>query len=206
MDLVTIVVPSLNEPDLATTVTQLRIACGGLPVIVVAEHDWGTGIGATARRGVERARTPWVLFAMADGSEAPVAVRAMVEAIATEVDGVPVDAVFGNRWGPESSVTGYPPLKRIGNRLGNCGIALAAGQTWYSDWTDLAKAYRREHLLQLSWADDFACTVQIPLRYVARWPHVAVVPMQWRERVRGESSYTVGQAAKVLWAAVKEVV
>jgi glycosyltransferase involved in cell wall biosynthesis len=198
---VTIIIPSYQEPEVHLTLLWLKGVCWGLPVAYHVEDDWGSGVGATLRRGVERATTPWVLFAMADGSENPLDVARMIETLQTNR----WDAVFGNRWGPDGGVVGYPPLKRLANRLGNCGIALATGCFWYQDWTDLAKAYRRDLLLQLQWSADFRCAVEIPLRYTRRWPQFAVVPMHWQERSAGRSSYTVGQALKVLGTAVREV-
>jgi len=198
--LVTLLIPSRNEEQVAQTVANLCFALDDLPVEVLVEHDpFGTGVGATLRRGLARVTSPWVIFVMADGSESLVCLREMIRQIRTDQ----YDAVWGDRW-ITGSVLGYPVWKRMLNRIGNRLIAWRMGSA-YTDWTDLAKGYKADWLREFSWDDDFRCAVQIPVRYSRVWVRLKVVPSHWIERRIGRSSYTLRQAIRVAAAAFKEL-
>lgn len=124
---VTIVIPNHREPLVDDTVRALRREIPRDVRIHVQADPEGRGVGWALREGLAAVRTPWVIFVMADGSEAPDAIAYMI-AHCTDW----YDAVWGNRWISRSSVTDYPWGKRILNRLGNYLIALF---TW-SDYTD----------------------------------------------------------------------
>lgn len=204
---VTLIIPNRNEPQWWATYRRLRDTLGDQVVIDIVDDPRGRGVGATLRIGVDRATTPYVLFVMADGSEHPASLLEMIRPAAC----VPL-IVWGDRWRRGTariytpSVVGYPLLKRLGNRLGNTLINLwLRPRGGYTDWTDLAKCYRTEVLQDLTWSSDFRCAVEIPIRY---WrargrPRILTIPMHWRERSLGRSSYSLGQALKVFWATLK---
>lgn len=192
---VTILIPNRDEPMLDETIQKL------LPLgtrILISHDPKGHGVGWALRAGLEAVETPWVLFAMADGSENPTCLQHMLH----EVGYAP--AVWGDRW-TIGSVEGYPWWKRILNRTGNWVISRLVSGGIYRDWTDLAKLYETDKLRQLTWSADFRCAVEIPIRYYRTYcteTHPIVVPMYWRERSAGRSAYRLSHALgclKALW-------
>jgi glycosyltransferase involved in cell wall biosynthesis len=202
MEAVTIVVLNHAEPQCEETVDQLRAALSQLRLpstIYVSDDPEGRGIGWAAREGLRHVTTPWVAFAMADGSEDSHRVAAMVQQCDAHLD-----AVWGDRWTGQTVVHGYPWLKRICNRLGNRLIARMLHSD-YTDWTDLAKAYRVKYLRRIAWSDDFRCEIEMPIRYlwavqVVHWPQLMFIPMRWTERTAGRSAFRLWRAWQMLWA------
>jgi glycosyltransferase involved in cell wall biosynthesis len=200
MESVTILIPNHNERLLWRTIAGLRGVLPAQQLIFVSDDPDGRGVGWALREGLRRVETPWVIFVMADGSEDPVCIARMVRMCTATYD-----AVWGDRW-EIGSVFGYPWFKWIGNRFGNQLIAWLL-RSDYTDWTDLAKAYRTDGLRRISWSDDFRCEVEIPIRY---WrsssqlaSRLAIVPMHWTERSIGRSSFRLWRAGQTLWTLLK---
>lgn len=203
--MVTILIPNRNEPQIDLTVGRLR----GLGVPIVVSNDPnGNGIGWAIRQGLQDVHTDWVLIAMADGSEDVGCLHRMIR----QTNETTAPCVWGDRW-DTGTVEGYPRVKRWFNRLGNWLIAVTTRRmpfAWYADWTDLAKAYRTSLLRTIEWSDDFRAEVEMPVRFHRRYllqdELVPVVPMHWRERHVGTSSYRVSHAVKCLLTLGKLVV
>lgn len=201
---VTIVIPNHHEPMIDETVERLRtLEC---PIVVANDPD-GRGIGWAIREGLKEVETEWVLFAMADGSEDPRCLKRMIDP-AGQWGGFDFRvqvAFWGDRW-RRGTVTGYPWLKRVVNRVANHLLAAQCRYAWYTDWTDLAKCYRTYNLRQLTWSDDFRCGIEIPLRYYRRFMrrgNWSIVPMHWQERRAGKSSYRLAHVVGSLRALIQ---
>lgn len=205
MAAVTLILPARNEEaTIGETLDRLQRTAGlGIAVrylvaddhssdqtaAVAADHGASVsratrwGLGAALRHACHLADTEWVLFLTADGAENPQDIVRMVSWLRGGVD-----AVVGDRWG-EAAVTGYSVPKRLLNRLGNVLIS-SAMRSRYADWTNLCKAYKRRPLLTLDWSDDFRCVVEIPMRYLQRFPRMVVVATDWTERKAGRSTFS----------------
>ena len=212
---ITIIIPARNEAEvLGRTLKELHVALAERThqIIVVNDHSKDV-TEIVARRGLcdsdrvianhshpgyghaVRAALPYiagerVVVMVADGSDDPRDLVAMLEH-----PGI----VFGSRWRNGGSVTGYPWLKRIANRVGNT-LARWALRVPYDDLTNPFKVYPASIFRQYaraSKATDFSLGFEIAVRYVrdrrffSPNSPVAVVSHTWVEREAGTSKFKV---------------
>ena len=144
---------------------------------------YSRGFGFTVRAGLDRYQGDAVAIMMGDGSDDPADLVRYHDVLE---DGF--DCAFGSRFLRGSRVTGYPPLKRVLNRIVNWGIRMLF-RHGYNDTTNAFKAYRREVIetVQPLLANHFNLTVELPLKAVVRGHSYGVVPISWRGRKSGAS-------------------
>jgi hypothetical protein len=112
------------------------------------------------------------------------------------------DAVFGSRFIPGATTTGYPPVKRIANRLGNKLVTRLVSSD-YGDWTNPFKIYRRSivgAVLDKCEANDFSFGMELAIR-AYRSGHlktIRIVPTHWKDRTVGTSKFKVKHALMFL--------
>ncbi len=150
------------------------------------DNEGRHGYGHAVRCGLLGFRGTAAIVAMADGSDAPGDVVRYAQVLR---DGH--DCAFGMRFGPGGNVKGYPPVKRIANRLGNHLIALLAGVS-YTDLTNGFKGYKRwviEDLMQPLVSGEFNLTIEMSLKAVLGGATYTVVPNSWIQRDAGESKF-----------------
>jgi len=141
------------------------------------------GFGFAVRAGLEVATGDAVAIMMADGSDDPEDLVAYHRLLSAGYD-----CAFGSRFIPGASVSGYPRLKLIANRVVNTGIRIMFGHG-YNDTTNAFKAYRREVIdnVQPLLSHHFNLTVELPLKAIIRGHSYAVTPITWRGRTAGKS-------------------
>jgi dolichol-phosphate mannosyltransferase len=146
-------------------------------------NDGAHGFGHAVRRGLDLFTGDAVVIVMADGSDDP---RDVV--LYYRVLEAGYDCAFGSRFMPGAVVRGYPPVKRVINRVVNSGIRLLF-RHGYNDTTNAFKAYRREVIenLQPLISPHFNLTVEMPLKAITRGFSYAIVPTSWTNRAAGES-------------------
>lgn len=167
------------------TAGVLAAAAAAHPAIRPVHNPGPGGYGFAIRKGLEHYRGDAVVVVTSDGADAPKDVAAYFATIAGGHD-----CVFGNRFGPGSTVTGYPPVKRAMNRLANRLLSWVVGHR-YRDFTNGFKCYRRHVIedMQPLVCGQFNITIEMSLKAVlAGWDY-AVVPNDWRERDAGKSSF-----------------
>jgi dolichol-phosphate mannosyltransferase len=103
------------------------------------------------------------------------------------------DCAFGNRFDASSTVTGYPPVKRVINRIVNVLLGWVAGADGYRDFTNGFKCYRRHVIddMQPLETGQFNITIEMSLKAVLGGHSFAVVPNDWQQRDGGESSFQI---------------
>lgn len=141
------------------------------------------GFGYAVRAGLDAYAGDAVAIMMADGSDDPddlVLYFRVLEA--------GYHCAFGSRFMPGATVTGYPRLKLLLNRIVNLGIRMLF-QHGYNDTTNAFKAYRREVIDQIGpfLSPHFNLTVELPLKAIVRGFSYAVVPTSWCDRNAGSS-------------------
>jgi dolichol-phosphate mannosyltransferase len=96
------------------------------------------------------------------------------------------ECVFGSRFIKGGSVTDYPRLKLLVNRLVNFGIKHIFRIT-LNDTTNAFKAYRSEVIegCRPLISPHFNLTVEIPLKAIVRGYSWTVIPISWRNRRTG---------------------
>src|SRR5262249_11256940 len=135
------------------------------------------GYGMAVRAGLSAFEGDGVIVAMADGSDSPHDILAYARALAEGSD-----CAFGTRFSGKTGVTGYPPVKRLLNRMGNGLIAWLTGRR-YDDFTNGFKGYRRwviEAMAPLVSA-DFNLTVEMSIKAVNADAKYAIIPNEWKD-------------------------
>lgn len=145
------------------------------------------GYGMAVRAGLAAYSGDAVIITMADGSDSPKDIVAYIRAMQ---DGA--DCAFGTRFTGGASVTGYPVLKRLLNRLANRLIAFAVRQRYY-DFTNGFKGYRRWVIdaMQPLVSADFNLTVEMSVKAVLAGARYRVVVNDWRDRDGGVSKFNL---------------
>jgi len=163
----------------------LRDLAARHPAIRPVRNPGPGGYGFAIRRGLEHYRGDAVVVVTSDGADAPKDVAAYFDRIA-----LGHDCVFGDRFALGATVTGYPPVKRLVNRLANRLISLLVGRP-YRDFTNGFKCYRRHVVddMQPLVCGQFNITIEMSLKAVLGGWDYAVVPNDWRERGGGSSSF-----------------
>ena len=145
---------------------------------------YGMAVKAALRAGHGRA----MIVAMADGSDLPEDVVAYGHAM---LEGGYACA-FGSRFGKDDRVTGYPPVKRVLNRMGNRLLSWVTRHR-YDDFTNGFKGYRREVLAAMEplVAADFNLTVEMSMKAVFAGASYTIIDNGWRDREGGVSKFRV---------------
>jgi dolichol-phosphate mannosyltransferase len=158
-------------------------AAAGNPRIRCERSHHPPGFGFAVRAGLERFTGDAVAIVMADGSDDPGDLVRYFELLEQGYD-----CAFGSRFEPGGRVHGYPPVKRVVNRIVNRGIRWLF-RHGYDDTTNAFKAYRREVIanVQPLVSHHFNLTVELPLKAVVRGHSYGIVPISWTNRTAGES-------------------
>ena len=145
------------------------------------------GYGVAIRSGVAVSKGTHVVFVMADGSESPEDVARFISA-SKEYPGA---CVFGDRFSEPGLISGYPPFKRILNRLVNA-ILRRAFRTDSPDLTNGFKLYPREVFSRIDpKSEDFSITLELSLGAIRAGAQIVTIPTAWRGRKAGESSFNL---------------
>lgn len=157
------------------------------PALRVLRNSGSNGYGHAIRCGLNAYCGDAAVVVTSDGADAPKDVAAYFDAIAQGYD-----CAFGSRFGPDSRVEGYPPVKRVINRMANRLIGWLVGSR-YRDFTNGFKCYRREVIDRMGpfVSGQFNITIEMSLKAVLDGARIMVVPNDWRQRDAGQSSFKV---------------
>jgi len=164
-----------------------RAMAAAHPAIRPIYNNGPNGYGQAIRKGLEHYRGDAAVVVTSDGADAPKDVAAFFELITEGYD-----CAFGERFGKDSTVVGYPRLKRVVNRLANWLLGLLTGSR-YRDFTNGFKCYRREVIdeMQPLRSSQFNITIEMSLKAVLAGRSIAVVPNDWHQRDAGQSSFKI---------------
>jgi dolichol-phosphate mannosyltransferase len=207
-----VVIPARNEAGnvgVTLDAVRARLDCDGIDFEILVVDDGSTdataaevlarnsvdervrlirnpgphGFGHAVRRGLDAFRGDAVAIMMADGSDSP---DDLVEYFLIVRDRA--ECAFGSRFVADGGVIGYPPLKRVVNRIVNFGIRVLFGLR-YNDVTNAFKAYRANVIegCRPFISPHFNLTVELPLKAIVRGYSYETVPIAWRQRKRGAS-------------------
>jgi dolichol-phosphate mannosyltransferase len=219
--LLSVVIPARNEEKhLAPTVEGLCAALGGagIPfeiVIVDDQSSDGTravgdrlaverpevriipggrlpGFGRAVRAGLAAFRGDAVVVVMADQSDDPADVVRYYRKLQEGYD-----CVFGSRFRRGSSVTNYPRLKLVFNRIVNRAIQLLFW-TRFNDLTNAFKVFRREVVEECGpySSSHFNLTIEMSLSALIRRYWIAEIPVSWSGRTWGASKLSLWEMGR----------
>jgi dolichol-phosphate mannosyltransferase len=162
------------------------------PRVRLVDNPGPGGYGFAIRKGLEVYRGDAMVIVTSDGADSPKDVAAYFRKIEEGYD-----CAFGSRFGPGSIVEGYPPVKRVINRIANKLLALVLRQP-YDDYTNGFKCYRRHVVddMQPLITGQFNITIELVLKAILGGWRYAVVPNDWKQRDAGDSSFNVLRLVK----------
>ena len=148
-------------------------------------NDLGRGVLNAMKAGIAGTDAPLVLISMADGSDEPEVVDAMV---ALARDGA--DLVAASRYMRGGHQIGGPRLKRLMSRSAGLTLHWFGGVATH-DATSNFKLYSRSFLesVTVESTAGFELALELTVKATIAGRRVAEVPTTWRDRTAGTSNF-----------------
>ena len=177
----------VDDHSLDDTTTVLDELSRRIPTVRWIRNEAPAGYGYAVRAGLDAYTGDAVCIVMADASDDPNDVVAYYRKLEEGYE-----CAFGSRFTSGARVMNYPWPKLLLNRLANVIIRVLFGSR-FNDWTNAFKCFRREVIdgVRPILSCHFNLTVELPLKAVVRGYSYAIVPIQWRGRVTGESKFRI---------------
>ena len=168
-----------------TTVPVVQRLAGEIPGLRGLRNDLGRGVLNAMKAGIAGTTAPYVLISMADGSDEPHIVDAMVDLARQGAD-----VVAASRYMRGGRQIGGPPLKRLMSRV--AGLTLH----WFArvpthDPTNNFKLYSRRFLetTTIESTAGFELALELTVKATLEKRRIAEVPTTWRDRTAGQSNF-----------------
>ena len=171
--------------DADTTVPVVERLAAELPNIRGLRNDLGRGVLNAMRAGIGGTTSPFVLISMADGSDEPHVVDAMVELARQGAD-----VVAASRYMRGGRQIGGPPMKRLLSRAAGLTLHWFGGVATH-DPTNNFKLYSRRFLdsIEIESTAGFELALELTVKATLSGSRVSEVPTTWRDRTEGESNF-----------------
>ena len=168
-----------------TTVPVINRLAAEIPGLRGLRNDLGRGVLNAMKAGIAGTSAPYVLISMADGSDEPRIVDAMVELAR---DGA--DVVAASRYMRGGRQVGGPRLKRLMSRTAGLTLHWFAGVATH-DPTNNFKLYSRRFLdtTTIESTAGFELALELTVKATLAGRRVAEVPTTWRDRTAGQSNF-----------------
>ena len=156
-----------------------------LPAIRGHRNDLGRGVLNAMKAGIAASSGRYVLVSMADGSDEPAIVDAMVELARGGAD-----VVAASRYVRGGRHVGGPRLKRLLSRTAGLSLHWLGGVAIH-DATNNFKLYSRRFLdsVSIESTAGFELALELTVKAAAAGRPMAEVPTTWRDRTAGESHF-----------------
>ncbi|GAC1615986.1 MAG: polyprenol monophosphomannose synthase [Candidatus Dormibacteraceae bacterium] len=180
------VVYDFDEDD---TVPVVRALQAEMPELRLQRNDIGRGVLNALRAGFKAAAAPYVLVMMADGSDEPQVIDAM---LAKAREGA--DVVAGSRYMRGGGQVGGPLLKRTLSRVAGLTLHWVGGMPIH-DPTSNFKIYSRRLLdrVEVESEAGFELAIELTVKAYLMGMRIEEVPTTWRDRTAGESRFQLWQ-------------
>jgi len=175
-----------DSPD-DSTVPHLEAYARKDPRVVPTLNTYGKGAAQALRYGIDHAESDIVVVTMADGSDDPQQVEALVHLVERGVVGA-----AASRYAKGGQQVGGPWLKRIMSR--GAGLSLYwLARVGTRDATNSFKAYDREFIRRVGVESDTGFELGLEMVAKARRYRepVAELPTIWLDRTVGQSNFQV---------------
>jgi len=175
--------------DADTTVAVVNRLLTEMPQLRLQRNDLGRGVLKAVRTGFQVAKAPFVLVMMADGSDEPEAIDAMLER-----GRAGADVVAGSRYVRGGGQLGGPLLKRTLSRA--AGLSLHwMGRLPIHDATSNFRMYSRRLLnaVTIESSAGFELALELTVKAQRLGMRVEEVPTVWHHRTAGKSRFRMWQ-------------
>jgi dolichol-phosphate mannosyltransferase len=171
--------------DADTTVPVVNRLATEIPGLRGLRNDLGRGVLNAMKAGIAGTSAPYVLVSMADGSDEPKIVDAMVELARGGAD-----VVAASRYMRGGRQLGGPRLKRLMSRTAGLTLHWLAGVPTH-DPTNNFKLYSRRFLdaTTIESTAGFELALELTVKATQLGLAVAEVPTTWRDRTAGASNF-----------------
>ena len=172
-----------------TTVPVVTRLAAEIPNLRGLRNDLGRGVLNAMKAGIAGTSGPYVLISMADGSDEPHIVDAMV---ALARDGA--DVVSASRYMKGGGQVGGPLIKRLLSRAAGLSLHHLAGVPTH-DPTNNFKLYRRSFLeaTPIESSAGFELALELTVKATIAGRRIAELPTTWRDRTAGQSNFKLRQ-------------
>jgi dolichol-phosphate mannosyltransferase len=176
-----VVVNDNSIDDTGVTVNQLS---ADYPEIKLVHNPMPGGFGRAIRCGLANVSGEAIAIVMADLSDSP---DDVVRCYRKLEEGW--DCVFGSRFTQGSTVSNYPPVKLVIQRVVNNCIRMMFF-TSFNDMTNAFKVYRRHVIDDISplRSAHFNITIELSLSTLIRQYRITQIPISWEGRTWGQSN------------------
>ncbi len=167
------------------TVPVVKRLQATLPSVRPLRNDLGRGVLNAIKAGFGAASAPHVLVTMADASDDPDDIPAMLELARQGAD-----VVAGSRYMPGGRQYGGPLIKRTLSRIAGLSLHWIGGMPIH-DPTNNFKIYSRRLLdsVEIESTAGFELATELTAKAYLKGMKLAEVPTTWRDRVAGESNF-----------------
>jgi glycosyltransferase involved in cell wall biosynthesis len=171
--------------DEDSTVPVARALALEIPAVRPLRNEIGRGVLNAMKAGIAASRGQYVLVSMADGSDEPELVDAMV---ALARDGA--DVVAASRYMRGGRQVGGPRLKRLMSRTAGLTLHWFGGVPIH-DPTNNFKLYSRQFLdaVTIESRAGFELALELSVKATLSRRRLAEVPTTWRDRTSGRSNF-----------------
>ena len=178
----------VNDSSTDNTLGILENISQNISTLKYFTNKGPNGFGYAIRYGLEKFSGDCVAIMMADLSDSPDDLVVFYHKMINEN----LDCVFGSRFIKGGEAIGYPPIKRIINRISNFIISILIGIK-YNDTTNAFKLYKRETIegLKPIISPHFNLTIELPLKAIIRGFSYGVVENTWQNRQHGVSKLKI---------------
>ena len=168
-----------------TTVPVVARLADEIPNLRGLRNDLGRGVLNAMKAGIAGTAGPYVLISMADGSDEPHIIDAMVALARSGAD-----VVSASRYMKGGRQIGGPPLKRLMSRVAGLSLHHLAGVSTH-DPTNNFKLYRRSFLgaTPIESSAGFELALELTVKATIAGRQVAELPTTWRDRTAGQSNF-----------------
>lgn len=168
-----------------STVPVVRRLQQEMPALRLERNELGRGVLNAIRTGFQAARAPYVLVMMADGSDEPQVIDAMLQRARAGAD-----VVAGSRYVRGGGQQGGPLLKRTLSRL--AGLSLhTLRRLPIHDATSNFRLYSRRLLdrVTIQSTAGFELALELTVKAQRLGMRVEEVPTVWHDRTAGQSRF-----------------
>jgi glycosyltransferase involved in cell wall biosynthesis len=173
------------DGDTTVPVIDRLVTSGEVPGLRGLRNDLGRGVLNAMKAGIAGTSAPYILISMADGSDEPRIVDAMV---ALARDGA--DVVSASRYMPGGRQIGGPRLKGLMSRTAGLTLHWFGGVATH-DPTNNFKLYARRFLdaTPIESRAGFELALELTVKATLAGRRVAEVPTTWHDRTAGQSNF-----------------
>jgi dolichol-phosphate mannosyltransferase len=177
-----LIVYDFDEDD---TLPAVRVLQELIPDLRLHKNQLGRGVLKAIQAGFAAASAPYLVVMMADGSDEPEVVDAMVARARAGAD-----LVAGSRYMAGGHQQGGPLLKRTLSRLAGLTLHWLGGIPIH-DPTSNFKLYSRRLLQQVTIESEagFELALELTIKAHQLGCRIEEVPTTWRDRTAGESRF-----------------